>query len=231
VPDADVTSALSRSFLAGLPSDLVECVCGGAMLTREPANRIVYRPDYQPRVGLVVRGLLRAYVSSTEGRQVAVWYVHSGELYGIKALFEEPGRRATQTPTLQALTDCTLLELDPEELIALAQADGRIGWGLAAELARRLARTSEELAWASFGTVRQRVARHILVLANATEQESRPVAAVSQQTLADSLGTAREVVARALGQLRSSGLVETSPEGIVLRDPASLRSEADEQPG
>jgi CRP-like cAMP-binding protein len=226
---AAVEAALRKSFLAGLPAEIVERACSGAVLVEEPANRVLYRAGEQPRVGLVVRGLLRAYLSSTEGRQVAVWYVSPGELYGLKALFDEPSRAPAQALTIQALTACTLLRLDAQVLAELAQADGRVGWGLAAELARRLARTSEELAWASFGTVRQRVARHVLVFASAAQQDARPIAAVSQQTIADSLGTAREVVARALGQLRSHGLVETSPSGIVVRDPASLRSEAAER--
>lgn len=48
---------------------------------------------------------------------------------------------------------------------------------------------------------------------------------MSQQELADALGSVREVVARVLGELRRFGLVEVSSHGIGLLDPKGLFDE------
>jgi PAS domain S-box-containing protein len=78
--------------------------------------------------------------------------------------------------------------------------------------------------------MRQRVARHLLALAEAHRQyngggdDSRPIAAVTQQQLADGIGSSREVVARVLAVLRNEGLIRTAPREIELLDAARLAS-------
>ena len=80
----------------------------------------------------------------------------------------------------------------------------------------------EELGLLTFGSVRQRIARHLLDLA-AEQQHAGPlVAAVTQQQLADAAGTVREVVARALKQLHQAGVTAGAEEGVIILDPARL---------
>lgn len=217
---------LDQSFLAGLPADVVESICADAILVQRPARELVYRAGATAQVGLVVRGLLRAQVTSPDGRQAALWYVQVGDVFGVATLFGAP-----EPIELAAIADCTLLRFDGRALAKRARTDGRLACALAAEVARRLVRTSDELAWAAFGTVRQRVARHLLILAGPPGPGPASSPRVSQQTIADSLGTAREVVARAIGQLRADGLVETGPNGFVVRDRAGLSREAAEAVG
>jgi len=81
--------------------------------------------------------------------------------------------------------------------------------------------------WA-FATVPQRVARHLLEIA-AREQEAEGgtlVARVSQQELADLAGSVREVVARALRELRDEGIVRVSRSGISVLDASALAAHA-----
>ena len=84
----------------------------------------------------------------------------------------------------------------------------------------------EQTAVNAFGSVRQRVAAHLLDLASAQQQpRGRLVARVSQQELADAAGSVREVVARALRDLRVAGIVATAADSIVILDPAQLYAE------
>jgi CRP/FNR family cyclic AMP-dependent transcriptional regulator len=95
-------------------------------------------------------------------------------------------------------------------------------------LTRVLFHLERVLAGNVFGSVRQRLIRHLLDLAGETASAGgNPslVARVSQQQLADAIGSVREVVARVLRELRSEGLVETGPGGIRLCDPAALEAE------
>jgi len=93
---------------------------------------------------------------------------------------------------------------------------------LAEEVTRRLYEVLEAFSGNVFGSVRQRVARHLIDLAADRQQGALLIAPVSQQALADAVGTAREVVARTLHDLRRAGLVDTAKKGIVLVDPDGL---------
>lgn len=61
------------------------------------------------------------------------------------------------------------------------------------------------------------------------EDDGTLVARVSQQELADAIASGREVVARALRELREAGLVEVSRNGIVVRDALGLSEEVSER--
>ena len=104
----------------------------------------------------------------------------------------------------------------PGPLTAAARRDPRVSWAIAEELNRRLYDTLEHTAVNAFGSVRQRVAAHLLDLASAQQHpRGRLVARVSQQELADAAGSVREVVARVLRDLRAAGIVATASDSVV----------------
>ena len=71
--------------------------------------------------------------------------------------------------------------------------------------------------------MRQKVARHLLDLAASRPAPGgRLTAMVSQQDLANSVGSVREVVARTLKELRTERLVRTSPGRVEILDPVRL---------
>jgi CRP/FNR family transcriptional regulator len=57
------------------------------------------------------------------------------------------------------------------------------------------------------------------------------LAPVTQRALSDAVGTTRETVARALGELRLTGAIATVRSGILLRDPERLAAEAQQAAG
>jgi CRP/FNR family transcriptional regulator, cyclic AMP receptor protein len=101
---------------------------------------------------------------------------------------------------------------------------------LAEEVNRRLYENLMQTAVNAFGTVRQRVAVHLLDLAAARQRPgAEPVARTSQQELADAVGSVREVVARVLRDFRVAGLVATGPDGVHILDAAALHDECRRQ--
>jgi CRP/FNR family transcriptional regulator len=122
----------------------------------------------------------------------------------------------------QALTETAMLMLNVDGVRSLAKTDPALAWALAEEVTRRLYEVLEAFAGNVFGSVRQRVARHLLDLAADRQQGAVLIAPVSQQALADAVGTAREVVARTLHDLRRARLVDTARNGVVLVDPDRL---------
>ena len=74
----------------------------------------------------------------------------------------------------------------------------------------------------AFANVRQRIARHLLDLASDQQHPDELAASISQQELADAVGSVREVVVRVLRELREERTVETRRDRIIIRDPERL---------
>jgi CRP/FNR family transcriptional regulator len=218
VIDREVTDALARSFLAGLPTELTDQLLAEGERADFPAGTTVYRSGSRPQAALVVRGLIRVFLSSPEGRQVTIRYARPGDVLGIAVLVGGPA-----STSVQAVEASSVFRISERTLTATAQRDARVGWALAEELSRRLYGVLEQTAVNAFGSVRQRVAGHLLDLAsNEQRANGRLTAHVSQQELADAVGSVREVVARALRDLRAAGIVATETDSIVILDPARL---------
>ncbi len=222
VADPEVEEALARSFLTQLPADLVDRLREAGERADYPAGTTVYRAGADPQAAVVVRGLIRVFLSSPEGRQVTVRYARPGDVLGIAVLVGGPADTSVQT-----LEPSSVFRISGRTLTAAARQDPRVSWAIAEELNRRLYGVLEQTAVNAFGSVRERVAAHLLDLASGRQRpEGRLVANVSQQELADAAGSVREVVARALRDLREAGIVATAAGGIVILDPARLYADS-----
>ena len=220
--DREVEDALARSFLTELPAEVVGRLRAEGERADYPAGTTVYRAGSSPQAALVVRGLLRVYLASIEGRQVTVRYARPGDVLGIAVLVGGPA-----SVGVQAVQPSGLFRVSSRTLTAAARRDPRVSWAIAGELNRRLYDTLEQAAVNAFGSVRQRVAGHLLDLASAQQHPAaRLVAHVSQQELADAVGSVREVVARALRDFRVAGIVATTADSVVILDAARLYAES-----
>lgn len=216
-------AAIDRSFLAQLPGAVLERLLAGAVLEAVPAGTTTYRAGGEPRPSLIVEGLLRSYFSGPDGRQVTVRYARPGDVLGVVATHGRPAPLH-----VQALTDAQRLLLDSDTLRDLAKTDADVSWAMLGELTDTVYSLWHEIAATAFASVPQRVARHLLEIA-AREQEAEGgglIAHVSQQELADLAGSVREVVARALRELRDEDVVRVGRSGIEVVDPASLAARA-----
>jgi CRP/FNR family transcriptional regulator len=115
-----------------------------------------------------------------------------------------------------------VLEFCVETLRSLAEVDGRVGWEFVEEISLRVQDAYATLAASCFGSMAERVGRQLLDLAAEDPVAQRLVARVTQQNLADGVGTVREVVARTLAQLRAVGLIETHTGEVLILDPERL---------
>jgi len=218
-----VRGAVDRSFLAALPQPALERLLAGARLETVEAGTTTYRAGGEPRPSLIVSGLLRSYFAAADGRQVTVRYARAGDVLGVVAAHGGPAPLH-----VQALTDAERLRFDVDTLRELAKTDAQVAWALIGELTSTIYSLWHEIAATAFASVPQRVARHLLEIA-AREQESEGgtlVAHVSQQELADLAGTVREVVARALRELRDDGVVRVGRSGISVVDADALAARA-----
>lgn len=215
--DERTQRVLAASFFGALPPDALDRLLASAVLVDVPAGGIVYRAEGSPRGALVVDGLIRVFITADDGRQMTVRYARAGEQLGAMTAVHGPVPLSAQ-----AVTDTSLLMFSATLLRNLAQTDVRVAWPLAKEMAEAVGIAVDALAGAAFGSVRQRVARHLLDLATPGQRPPQLMTGVNQQAVADAVGTSREVVARTLRDFRDAGLVRTGRSGIVLLDPERM---------
>jgi CRP/FNR family cyclic AMP-dependent transcriptional regulator len=211
---------LKAGFLGSLPEAAATELMDEALHLEVPTGREVYQADDQPRVLVVLDGLLRLYIGSYDGREVTIRYARRGDVLGLALVLGGPA-----PVSIQALTDASVMALRITVLRRLIGSDPAVARACAAELARQLVEAFEEIGDQAFLTVRQRVARRLLDLAE-HRRDGNLAARVTQQELADAVGSTREVVARAIRDLRRAGLVGTSRAGIPVLDPLGLREDA-----
>lgn len=214
-------AAIAASHLGALPPDVVARLLTGASTLRIPGRSTIadVAADFA-HVDLVVAGVVRVQVLAPDGRAMTVRYCRAGALLGVATLYADVERPFS----IQALTDAELLRLRPSTVRQWANRDPRVARALLAETSERVLSFIAEFSGHAFANVRQRIARHLLDLASDDEHPDELVARISQQELADAVGTAREVVVRALRELRAEGAIETGRHGIVIRDAARLSS-------
>ena len=228
--DPDVRFAVSMSHLRELPSDLLDQLMNGAERVKVPAGSVTHwEGDDSRHIELVISGMVRAFVTAENGRTMTIRYCRPGALIGALSLFTA---RFTMPGTTQALVDAELLRLSAAVVRRAADRDTRVAGAFLRELSERAQSFIYEIPGSAFATVRQRVGRHLLDLASerGPQHPSNPTGAkltvrVSQQDLADAVGTVREVVVRVLRALRQDGVVRTERDRIVILDPGRLIEE------
>jgi CRP/FNR family transcriptional regulator, cyclic AMP receptor protein len=107
VADPDVADAMARSFLGKLPPELVDELLAEGERTDYPAGTTIHREGEAPRAVLVIEGLLRVYMTSTEGRQVTIRYARDADVLGVAVLVGGPVNVA-----VQALAPCSLFRIN-----------------------------------------------------------------------------------------------------------------------
>jgi CRP-like cAMP-binding protein len=179
---------------------------------------VIYRPGASRMAFLLERGLARAYTSVPDGRQASVAFFHSRELIGGTAIVSRP-----PTIYVQVVVKSTITCLNIEVVRKLAKTENEVLAAVATHLATRIRSAYRLVAIRTLGDLRQRLAYDLLDRACRTQLESGRLEARATQTdLADSIGSAREVVSRTLSGLRKDGIIETAPGLVRVTDPLRL---------
>jgi CRP-like cAMP-binding protein len=179
------------------------------------------QPDY---ASVIASGLARVYVASASGREATVYYFHRGELLGKGIVPRSPVR-----VHVQAVTETEVTSLDVSLLRDLAARDIEISTALLTNYAALLAHAARIIAVRSFGDITERLAFDLLDRACRTQLISgRLVVRASQQQLADSIGSVREVVARSLRKMKDEGLVATAANLVRVLDVERLEEIANQ---
>ena len=193
-----------KAFLAkaGLGRKIVDLNKNEAAFVQgDPADAIYY----------VQKGRLRVTVTSANGKEATITLVGAGEFLGENCMVSaHPVRLATAT----AMTECALLRISKAEMVRVLHHEPELSKMFVSFLLTRNARIQADLVDQLFNSSEKRLARILLLLAQ-FGKESKPetvVPKISQELLAEMIGTTRSRVSFFMNRFRKLGFVEYNGE-------------------
>lgn len=217
-PSAAALEAWSKSFLADQDAEIRDTLLGDSRLVTYPAGSIIcHASEAEYRVCLVHTGQVRASITSWDGRQATTRYFTAGQITALPAMLTNGA-----PSSLAAVTTCEVSVLNPTTFRRLLRTHAELTYELAVHLAEATYETVMYLEENLFGSVQQRVSRHLLEMATPTVNGL--LVQTDQTELAHAIGSVREVVSRALKKLGDTGAIRRSRRQIWIEDPGLLRS-------
>ena len=162
----------------------------------EPADSISY----------IQSGKVKLTVLSEQGKEAVVAMVSAGDFCGERCLTQE----TTRTTTATTMSDCIIVRIEKAIIIRLIHSEPAFAEWLISHLLDLNIRTESNLVDQLFNSTEKRLARFLLILANyGNEGKPTPtVPMISQETMAETIGTTRPRVNFFLNKFRQLGFIE-----------------------
>ena len=205
-------------------------VDGGRTITAYRKNeRIFSQGEPADAIFYLQEGRVKVCVVSELGKEAVVALHGKGDFFGEGCLTGQPLRLAT----VVAMTDSVIMRLDKASIMKVLRDEPKFSETFMAHLLARNARVEEDLVDQLFNSSEKRLARVLLLMAN-FGKEGKPepiIAKVSQETLAQIVGTTRSQVSTFMNKFRQLGFIEYNGElhihnsllNVVLHDKPEIR--------
>jgi CRP/FNR family cyclic AMP-dependent transcriptional regulator len=211
--------------------DFLNSIGGGLTLQKYRKNQNVYgQGDPADAVFYVHEGKVKVVVTSEQGKEAVVALHGKEDFFGEGCLTGQLLRLAT----VSAMTDCAVTRIEKSTMVATLRDEPKLSELFIAYILARNARVEEDLVDQLFNSSEKRLARILLLMAN-VGKESKPepaLAKISQETLAEMIGTTRSRVSTFMNKFRKLGFIEYNGElrvhnsllNVVLHDNPHLRA-------
>jgi CRP/FNR family cyclic AMP-dependent transcriptional regulator len=208
------------------PLAFLETTAQGRILATHRKKEIIFsQGGVADAVFYIKKGKVKVTVISREGKEAVVAILGVDEFVGEGCLIGQPKRLATAT----AMTECVTMRVDKTEIQRVLRDEPAFSEMFISHVLARTARVEEDLVDQLFNSTEKRLARLLLLLAN-FGKEGRPeplIAKISQETLAEMIGTTRSRVSHFMNKFRKSGFIDynghlevhSSLLSVVLADP------------
>lgn len=191
-------------------------LAGRAHRRRFTAGEVIFRVASPGQSMMaVLAGTVRITAPSSDGKEIVLADLASGEVFGEMALLDGRERSADAA----ALTNCDLLVLERRDMLAVLERHPAVAIKLLEVLCERLRRTDEQIGEIAFLGLPMRLAKALLRLAG---NAPRAKLALSQRELGAMIGGTRESVNRCLREWNRRGVIQLEEGWIIIRDAAAL---------
>ena len=220
------------ALFAGLSEADIVAIGHATTMTHCVRGQQILSPDDSPdRIHIVKKGRVRVYRVSPDGKQLTLDIYEKGTILGDMSLL---GQDRLPEAYAEAIEDGVICTITPDELRRLIERFPSIGVNIIRHLSRRLQSAERELEAMAYQRVDQRLARRLIDLAQRfgvqTPRGTLIQAKLTQQELAEMVGTTRETLAHTLGDFRRRGLLDTANHRVVIRQAEELAEVAGQDP-
>ena len=184
----------------------------GKIVKEYSANRNIFRQgDPADSVFFLRRGTVKLTVTSKQGKEAIVAILNAGEFFGEGCLAGQPLRMASAGAT----TDCTIIRIERQKLTSLLHDQHAISEVFVSHLLSRNIRYEADLVDQLFNSSEKRLARILLLLSHFGKESrsERVLPRVSQNDLAQMVGTTRSRVSHFMNKFRKHGFVNYADSG------------------
>jgi CRP/FNR family cyclic AMP-dependent transcriptional regulator len=207
------------------PKVFLATVNHGRTISKYAKNAVVFQQGGPAdAVFYVQKGRIKLVVESEQGKEAVVALLGPDEFLGEGCLIGQPVRLATA----MAMVDSEIMRVGKTEMIRVLHDEPSFGELFTAHLLTRNSRVEADLVDQLFNSSEKRLARALLMLANfGKEGGPQPITTkISQETLAEIIGTTRPRVSLFMNKFRKLGFIEyngtvkvhTSLLSVVLHD-------------
>ncbi len=161
--------------------------------------------DAADSIFYIQQGKVRLTVVSQIGKEATLGILSEGDFFGEGGLAGQPLRMGSAT----AVTDCELLQIDKKAMMLALHREHTFSDLFVAYLLARNIRYEEDLVDQLFNSSEKRLARILLLLAHFGKEgvPETVIPKISQETLADMIGTTRSRVSFFMNKFRKLGFV------------------------
>ena len=206
---------------------------GRTVATYRKNEKVFEQGDPADAVFYIQEGKVKVCVTSEQGKEAVVALHGDGDFFGEGSLNGQQLRLAT----VAAVTECVIMRMDKASIVRVLHDEPKFSEMFMSYLLSRNARVEADLVDQLFNSSEKRLARALLLMAN-FGKEGRPervITKVSQETLAEMVGTTRSRVSTFMNKFRKLGFIEyngslqvhNSLLNVVLHDNPRLRRERD----
>lgn len=190
------------------PNAFLSKVNGGRTISKYRTNQVVYEQGTPAdSVYYMQKGKAKVAVISGKGKEAVVAVLGAGDFFGEGCL----GGQALRMATVVALTECVIVQMGKENITRVIHEEPAFAEMFITHLLHRNSRVEEDLVDQLFNSSEKRLARTLLLLANFGKEKSEPepiLAKISQETLAEMIGTTRSRVNHFMNKFRQLGLID-----------------------
>ncbi len=188
---------------------------GATVTVYQPRESVFSQGAAADSVMYLQDGTLKLSVSSRAGQEAIVALLHAGTFFGESALAGDTARRESAT----AMTAASVLSIPKAQMIQLLREQHAFSDRFIAHTLARNMRLEEDVVDQLFNSCEKRLGRALLLLAQAGKPSSgsRVVPVLSQQTLAEMVGTTRSRVNFFMKKFKGLGYIE-SRGGLRVND-------------
>jgi CRP/FNR family transcriptional regulator, cyclic AMP receptor protein len=207
------------------PQTFFNQVGNGKTTLKIPKKQVLFsQGDTTDAVFYVQAGKVKLIVVSPQGKEAVIAILEPGSFFGEGCLAGQPMHLATAT----AVDDASIVRIDKQSMLRLLQDDRTFSALFLAHMLARNVRIQEDLVDQLFNSSEKRLARILLLMAH-FGKEGKPevvIPKISQETLAEMIGTTRSRVSFFMTKFKKMGLihydsglhVHSSLLSIVLHD-------------